>query len=230
MSGPDDLNPMRERMVAALYGELDDAGLRELRRRIAADPGLRAEWEELQETRALLRQAEPAERAPEFVFLATAPARARGPWRDLVRRPALAFALATVALLALLVSGLRVDRLDGGLALRWGPERPVLTGMPLEPATGRAAPEVRPAVAEDRGYLTRAELVTYTQELVRVMGSDLTDYDQRRSGEVLYLIHQVQDELSRRQQQDYERLDARIEEIRSALAELRAAPASGESR
>jgi hypothetical protein len=226
MSGPDDLNTQRERMVAALYGELDDAGLRELRRRIAADPGLRAEWDELQEARTLLRQVEPAEHAPEFVFLAPAKGRARGGWR----LPALGFGLATVALLALLVSGLRVDRLDGGLALRWGPERPVLTGIPLEPATGRAAPEVRPVVAEDRGYLTRAELVTYTQELVRVMGSDLTDYDQRRSGEVLYLIHQVQDELSRRQQLDYERLDARIEEIRRALAELRAAPASGESR
>jgi polyhydroxyalkanoate synthesis regulator phasin len=249
MMTPEDSVAFREKMVAALYGELSEEEMRDFQARLLEDAALRAEWEELREARAFLQHAEAPEESPEFVFLAPAEAgrpmrapRIHG-WRDWLRLPTVGFALTTAVLLALVVSGLRIDRVEGGLALRWGPSaapspdamRPgsPMAGIPLEPSAGRGAattgaPEVRPVVGVDRGYLTRAELVTYTQELVRLMGSDLDDYDRRRSGETVYMIREAYDDLARRQQQDYERLDTRIEEIRRALMGLREAPTSGQ--
>jgi hypothetical protein len=240
MSRPEDLAALRATMVAALYGELGEPERRALLERVAGDPALQAEWEELQEAQALLRRAEVAEPMPEFVFLApalpeTAPratrprTRAWGGWR----LPAIGFALATAALLALMVGGLRVDRMDHGLALHWGPSPvPVpagttLAGIPIEPAGSGAAAEAKPADPSRGTYLTRNELVAYTQELVRVMGSDLTDYDQRRSGETVYMVREAFDELARRHQLDYERLDARVDGIERGLAALAVTPATG---
>lgn len=237
MTRPDDQNAVRAEMVAALYGELGEPERRALMERVAADPALQAEWEELQQAQMLLRRAEVAEPVPDFVFLAPAPEaapfarkarhRAWGGWR----LPALGFGLATAALLALMVGGLRVDRMDHGLALRWGPA-PVpapaaaaLTGIPLEPSATSPAVEAQLVEASRGSYLTRNELVAYTQELVRVMGSDLTDYDRRRSGETVYMIREAFDELARRQQQDYERLDARVRLIESGLAAFAVTPA-----
>jgi hypothetical protein len=241
MTRPEDPAALRETMIAALYGELTDAEARAFRERLAGDSALRAEWEELEGTRRLLRRAEVDESVPEFVFLAPAhptaegrPAMARSGWRGWLRLPTIGFAIATAALLVLMGSGLRVDRVEHGLALRWGPPpapappSPSMTGIPLEPAaTSGAAREVVSVDPNRATYLTRAELVTYTQELVRLMGSDLNDYDQRRSGETVYLVREAFDELARRQQQDYERLDARIDEIGRGFAALREAPDSG---
>jgi len=246
---PEDSAAFREKMIAALYGELSEEEMRDFHARLAEDGALRAEWEALHEARAFLQHAEAPEESPEFVFLAPAetgrPMRAARirTWHEWLRLPTVGFALTTAVLLALLVSGLRMDRVEGGLALRWGPSpapspdarRPSspMAGIPLEPSAGRGAAttgvlEVRPVVDDDRGYLTRTELVTYTQELVRLMGSDLDDYDRRRSGETIYMVREAYDELARRQQQDYERLDNRIEEIRRALMGLREAPTSGQ--
>jgi len=240
MARPDDRNDLRAEMVAALYGELGESERQALMERVAADPALRAEWEELEQARSLLRRAEVAEPVPDFVFLAPAPVaapaartirtRAWGGWR----LPALGFAMAAAALLALMVGGLRVDRMDHGLALRWGPAPiptmttgPALTGIPLEPSVPSLAVEAQPVQADRGSYLTRNELVAYTQELVRVMGTDLTDYDRRRSGETVYMIREAFDELARRQQQDYERLDARIRLIERGLEGLAVTPAAG---
>ena len=235
MTRPEDLAALRATMVAALYGELSEPERRALLERVTADPALRAEWEELQEAQSLLRRAEVAEPVPDFVFLAPTPSatkarpRAWGGWR----LPALGFAAAAAALLALMVGGLRVDRMDHGLALQWGPS-PVpapagttMAGIPLEPAASGTTAEAQPAAPVQRSYLTRNELVAYTQELVRVMGSDLTDYDRRRSGETVYMIREAFDELARRQQQDYERLDARVRLIESGLAAFAVTPAAG---
>jgi hypothetical protein len=240
MTRPEDLATLRATMVAALYGELSEPERRALMERVAADPALRAEWEELQEAQAWLRRAEVAEPVPEFVFLAPAqPETARpatktrsGAWGGW-RLPALGFALATAALLALMVGGLRVDRVDHGLALRWGaspvptPAGTAMTGIPLEPSASGRAIEAQPVDRGQGTYLTRTELVAYTQELVRVMGSDLSDYDRRRSGETVYMVREAFDELARRQQQDYERLDARIDGIERGLAALAVMPATG---
>lgn len=235
MTRPEDLAAVRATMVAALYGELSEPERRALLERIATDPALRAEWDELQEAKALLRRAEVAEPVPDFVFLAPTPPamRARTHAWSGWRMPALGFALATAALLALMVGGLRVDRMDHGLALHWGPSPvPVpagtpMAGIPIEPAGSGTAAEAKPADPGRGSYLTRNELVAYTQELVRVMGSDLTDYDRRRSGETVYMVREAFDELARRQQQDYERLDARVRLIESGLAAFAVTPAAG---
>jgi anti-sigma factor RsiW len=240
MTQREDIAALRETMVAALYGELTEAELRGFRDRLAADPALQAEWDELQEARAFLRRAEDAEPVPEFVFLTPArvgsqsrPRAERAGWLRGLRVPTIGLALATATLLALMVGGLRVDREERGLALRWGPPPvpapagPGSAGIPLEPVASGSMPGVPSADSNGRTYLTRVELVAYSQELVRLMGSDLNDYDQRRSGETVYMVREAFDELARRQQQDYERLNARIDEIGRGLAALRETRVSG---
>ncbi|MBD3236861.1 MAG: hypothetical protein GF330_09165, partial [Candidatus Eisenbacteria bacterium] len=71
------LDPIRQKMVAALYGELPADAERELQAALAEDAELRAEWEELQAARGFLREAEHPEPAPSFVFTTPEPQRAR---------------------------------------------------------------------------------------------------------------------------------------------------------
>ena len=149
-------------------------------------------------------------------------------------------AVAFTALAALDAAGRPVDlvTLRGELEAREQLEA-ALKKCPMKSIIylGKPSPKDLAAVADkepaqpvqaDRGsYLTRNELVAYTQELVRVMGTDLTDYDRRRSGETVYMIREAFDELARRQQQDYERLDARIRLIERGLEGLAVTPAAG---
>jgi hypothetical protein len=134
----DSLDPRRDKLVAALYGELSAEEEQAFRAMLAADEALRAEWEELTEARAFLQEARSEEQAPQFVFLSpldldpAKSARGRvlrphaGFWAA-ARRPALGFALGAAALLVLVLSGLRADRQDGALVLRFGAPR---TGLP----------------------------------------------------------------------------------------------------
>jgi len=130
------LDPQRERMIAALYGELDPDEERALRALLAEDDALRAEWEELSAARAFLGRAEVCEPAPSFAFLEAPPAqsaarvgteragatgRGRGWSRRLWHSPLPGFAAAAAALAILLLAGLRADRQDGALVLRFGP-------------------------------------------------------------------------------------------------------------
>ena len=65
------LDPKRQTMIAALYGELSTEEQARFEVLLSEDAALRAEWEELRETRALLETVtanEPAH-TPEFVFI-----------------------------------------------------------------------------------------------------------------------------------------------------------------
>lgn len=132
------IDEIRQRMVAALYDELPEEELHELQARIAADPELSREWEELRGARAFLQEAASEEPAPQFVFLGPEPAapRARTARRDRagagwferwlagLRGPATGFALAAGTLVVLVAAGLRVDRTPGGLIVHFGGSTP----------------------------------------------------------------------------------------------------------
>lgn len=151
----DTLDPKRDLMISALYGELSPEEMDRFRRILDEDPQLRAEWEELQQTRTLLQEGSAEDRIPD-PFVEDAPwirsqdpggeaARGLEPVRESVQMiggrgrtsgngrgrwfsglrwllaPAAGFALATAVFLVLAFSGLRVDRLERGFAVHFGP-------------------------------------------------------------------------------------------------------------
>jgi hypothetical protein len=158
------LDALRQKMIAALYGELCEEEERELKARLAEDAELRADWDELQTARDFLKSAETEEPVPSFVFLgppedaadrsragsASGPAslpHGRRLW-DLVRSPVAGFALAAAALVILIVAGLRVDQTHEGLVLGFGP-----AGEPARREMPAPATEI-PALAEGSSYGT----------------------------------------------------------------------------
>ena len=64
MKRHDAVDPKIDRLIAALYGEMSDAERRDFDAELAADPALRAEWEEISGTRSLLAGWELEERVP----------------------------------------------------------------------------------------------------------------------------------------------------------------------
>jgi anti-sigma-K factor RskA len=198
------IDELRQRMIAALYGELPPGERREFEAALAADESLRREWEELQGARAFLAAAPIEDEVPQFVFLdpelaagraaGAASARARAgrssgrlgwgwlaPWRS----PAGGFALAGAAVIVLLLFGLRVDRTPAGLVVRFStpaPEtiallNPNSPGVRLEPnggGQGRST-EGDLNVAGLTGAAGGASVVSGVQGADGVSGSGATD-------------------------------------------------------
>ncbi|MBD3334883.1 MAG: hypothetical protein GF355_05155 [Candidatus Eisenbacteria bacterium] len=233
------LDPIRERMIAALYGELPEEEEREFRKLLETDETLRAEWEDLQFSRAFLKKADAAEATPSFVFVSplerpadAEPAQPKPPeenawtsfWDRLlgaVLSPATGLAIVTAALVILVLAGFRVDRVDGGLVFRFG--------RPPEPVSSSAAPDgaeqsdrsafaepgagvLQPA-ADPGAYMTRAEFAAYSDDLMRLMAAMMSDYEQRRDGQIAYMMRGFYDELLQRQRRDYEDLDSQLDRV-----------------
>jgi hypothetical protein len=214
------LDEQTEHLVAALYGELSPAEEDALRRELAADPALRAEYEELAETRAVMGSWEIED--PESTFLlpaGDAPSGWGGRIRRAFRGPALTwgFAGATAALAVLLVAGFRVDRVDHGLVFRFGPE-PVAAPAP-DTASGPASlgpgvvlppgPRAVP-VAEQGVPVTREDLDRYAGGLMQAMSGLLDNYQERRNAELAYILKGFYDSMTAEQQKKYEELRAQV--------------------
>lgn len=217
------LDTLREKMVAALYGELGTEEMKRFEEALAADEALRAEWEELRGTRNFIGVAGVGEEEAEFSF--TLPvdlppvddgkgrgALVRGPWRRWWTAAA-GFSAAAAIFAVLLFSGLRVDRTPGG----W------LVGF-------SGAPEYRAGLghADEDGAdaaLTREDFAAFARELVQATDQRLTRLEERRSGEQAVLVRGVLEALDRQQQdlylnqqRNYEDLRARVELVAYGLA------------
>jgi len=152
----DSIDPRKEKLVAFLYGELPDAEAREIEKMLESDLELRGEFDELREMKGLLGEWDVEEKEPSFVLVGTAGASPscgrganvfEGPAFDAGRRGAFArvaasrawwgLAAAACLLLALGASGFRVQRLDGGVAFRFG--EPAASGPASGLPSGSAA-------------------------------------------------------------------------------------------
>lgn len=170
------IDPRLERLIASLYGELPKAEEQEIQRLLAEDPALRAEWEELRETRAILKGWEVEEAAPSFLVVggessgtagtvgARKAARPHGRlWMRLARlAPAPAWGLAAAALLlaGLALADFQVQRVAGGIAFRFGDraESPEVA-VRNQPVGDETAP-ARPAAESASGAAIPAGRVT----------------------------------------------------------------------
>jgi hypothetical protein len=219
------LDPRIDRMIASLYGELSGAEEIEFQRLLTEDPELRSEYEELRGTRAHMKGWKIERTAPSFVMLEKERSAfsgglrarfARG-FRALSGPSGWALAGAAAALFGLFLAGARVERFDGGVALRFGaPERPVELAQPLGPPEGLetkrpSEPGLVPASVAP--YVTREELQTYNDQLMRSLVILLNEYSDRHEGDVAGLVRAVYDQMSIQQSYDYQELAHRLEAL-----------------
>jgi len=231
----DILDPRRQMLIGALYEELSPEEQSAFEALLDEDASLRADWEELRETRRVLAEASAEETAPGFRFLAedaAAPVASPGFFTRLRAGfqsgwvPAWSFAGATLVLLVMLVAGFRIDRVDGGVAFRFGPgsEIPTAGGSPpatmaggaesldlgqyADPARVRAVP-----AAATGGYLTRSDLDGYTVGVMQAVSGLLGSYQEDQRGEIAFILQGLYEQLRMEQRRDFEKLRARVDGV-----------------
>jgi len=215
-----------EQLIAALYGELSPEEEAALRARMDADPGLRAEYLELSETRAVMGAWDVEGPASPFALPGTAPAGFGERLRRAFRAPLLTwgFAGATLALVGLLIAGFRVDRVDRGLAFRFGPEpaaapAPSLVSGPAAPSTDVVlpqGPEMTP-VAEQGVPVTREDLDRYAGGIMQAMSGLLDNYQERRNAELAYILKGFYDTMTSEQEKKYQELRSQVHGVGMGL-------------
>ncbi len=233
-------------LIALLYGELSPSEAEDLRKQIAGDPALRAEWEELQKTRSLLSRWDIPEAPPRVVFVhrttagggvsdgaqrvgwiagtpgggtsAEAPGAGQVVTRPGRQRSLRRFLVPafTLAAAALLLVGL------GWAGLRV--ER-IPGGLAFR--LGREATSETPASVASRAA-PAASMVTQTEldDVVRTLGRSmlviLADDAERRDRETGRVLQTAFTGLNDRQEQSYKELRARIEAVGLGLQQNQA--------
>lgn len=240
----ENMDPRIDKLVAYLYGELPESEARAFRRLLETDDALRAEYEELSGAREVLGGWEVEERVPSFVLVEgteprrerrAAPASARW-WERLTESlrsfavtPAWGLAAAAALLLIAGAFGFRVERVDGGLAFRFGGDRPAATqpaGRPVSPGGAELAsngPDAMPdsgganrspvvPVSAD-GYLTRDDLKSYDADLMLTLAQLLNEYSRKRDQEVAEGFQSLYQQVTTERLYNDEQLAGRIDVI-----------------
>jgi len=222
------LDPKRQTLIAALYGELDAEELAKFQALLEEDAALRAEWEELREARALLETAtmnEPAH-TPEFVFIDRSQKEAKRKrgfaWLPAFS-PAWGFASAAACLAILMGAGLRLDHVDNGLMLRFGPG-PASKPTPV-PATQTVTPQesksslVTPIPNDGTHIETTAQVVTrddlnqYSNRILVSLTRLMDESQDRQRKEFGYMMGRFYEEMANEQERKYESLRQRVDGI-----------------
>lgn len=211
----------QELMIGAIYGELSPDEEREFENLIEGDAAIRSEFEELRDTRNVLEKWDVGDPTTGFVFLdptETTPTRKPGGlWSRLTGWfstpiPSWGFAATSVALAVLILAGFRVDRVENGVAFRFGSETPQVTplgqmasGSPLQqmPADGVLQPA-------SLGALTRDDLDQYSSGVLRIMSGMLDDYQDERNAEMIYIFQRLYEEMRFERRREYEELRAQM--------------------
>ncbi len=212
----------QELMIAAIYGELSSDEEREFEALIEGDAAIRSEFEELRDTRTVLEKWDVSAPTRGFVFVDPAETTATRKPGGLRARltgwfstpiPIWGFAATSVALAVLILAGFRVDRVENGVAFRFGPETPqvdspgrMADGSPLQqmPADGVLQP------VSHLGALTRDDLDQYSSGVVRIMSGMLDDYQEERNAEMVYILQRLYEEMRFERRREYEELRAQM--------------------
>jgi len=192
-----------ERMVAALYGEMEEDERREFDTAIAGDETLAIEWEELRHARALLASHLVAASEDEDPYLLPAeilPKRSLQrasvvPFRSWVTASGIGFAAAAVLFVVLLIGGLRMDRTSDGLLLAFG-----------HGSTATGANQPRSA-----DVLTREEFADFARVMIGATAERFDELERRQANVQAEVAQALFDALSQSQLRQYDDLRARIE-------------------
>ena len=217
------LDHWRDRMVAALCGELDETERQELERALVADDELRCDWQELAEARAALDTIRNEDDAPQPRFelppLAPGDGRGHGVWRWFGAAAA-GFLGAALLFGGLLLGGLRVDRTPDGLFVALGHETVLNQRLQAEAQ--------RTLAQEQQQYLTRDEFMSLARTLVGATAARLDELERRQSANQTGTARLLYQALASRQQRQYNDLRARLQvaSLRSTGATRRVPPAA----
>lgn len=192
-----------ERMVAALYGEMEEDERRELEAAIAEDDTLAREWEELGHARALLASHLVASSEDEDPYLLPAeilPKKSSRrasvvPFRRWVTASGIGFAAAAALFVVLLIGGLRIDRTPDGLLVAFG-----------HGSTAASANQPRAA-----DVLTREEFADFARVMIGATAERFDELERRQANVQAEVAQALFDALSQSQLRQYDDLRARIE-------------------
>jgi hypothetical protein len=202
------IDPWRDTMVAALYGELSDDEMREFEAMLEEDEELRRDWQELLEARAGLQRLAREDEAPSFSFrMPPGPAREEPAnvvplWRWAVASAA-GFAAAASIFLVLILAGLRVDRTPDGVLVRFG-------GTAGEALAASQAVDGS-AVPMGRETITRAEFAALADALIGATAARLDELERRQVNSQAEVARALYDALAVQQQRQYDSLTSQIQ-------------------
>jgi hypothetical protein len=199
------LDPARDRLVAALLGELAVDERAELERQLAADDTLRRDRDELELGRRAAAAAAAATRpgADDFAFAwPPEPARPRRGLGHTLLAVAAGFLLAALTFSALLLLGLRLDRSGGALVIGFA--------APTEPAAaaGDALLAALPTATEPP--LSRAELAAGLDAVLQVTAVRFAALERRQAETQAVISRSLYDALSSNQLRQTEALSTEI--------------------
>ena len=245
------IDPKRERLIAYLYGEMTEDESKSFVRMLETDETLREEFEELRGAREILADWRVTEPTPSFVFLNETAGRPEGAawWKRFsflggAGGFGLGLATAGAAALILAITGFRMERVDGGLAFRFGEEQkralPVsepftpIRSEPLEFVTNpRTTTPNAPAVsAGSSEYITRAEFEKLSGQMVGSVVDLLNEYGNHQNQEVTGVLQAMYADLSDRQSRDSEEIRHRMSAlgVELLLRQAKNKPSSGDLR
>jgi len=249
------IDPKRERLIAYLYGEMTEEESKSFVRMLESDTTLRAEYEELRGAREILSGWRVPEPTPSFVFLNETAGRPKGAawWKkfEFLRGAGgfgLGLATAAAVALVLAITGFHVEKLDGGLAFRFGEEkRNVLPSSealdrfelsnptrsaPLEFANGAKPAAPNAAAASSGEYITRAEFEKMSNEMVGSIVDLLNEYGNHQNQEVTGVLQAMYAQLSDKQSRDSEEIRHRMSAlgVELLMRQAKNKPSSGELR
>lgn len=232
----ENIDPRIDKMIAFLYGELPDAEARAFERLLEKDDDLRREYEELAGTRQQLAGWEVEERVPSFVMV-DRPSRVadRAPretaWSRFVESlrgfgtsPAWGLAAAALLLVVLAATGFRVQKIDGGIAFRFGEPEPAVT-VPVQGARDLLAspgqlasnPAVDPntgyVMPVSDGYITPELFQRKSEEQMMTIVSLLNEFGRQQEKERYNMVQSVYQQMSDEQNRDFRQLSGRIDAL-----------------
>ena len=198
------LDPRRDRMMAAFCGDLSKDEEQAFLRSLEEDDEIRAEWEELLEVRSFLHQARAEESPGGFAFemppeeakpvVWKRPRRSAWSLPSLFRSPVAGFALGAAAVVILLVAGLRIDHTGRGLLVHFGGAEPART-------------------TAEGDFVTRAEVSSALADFGQAVDAQLIDYQTRSRGEMIYAMREMNNYLTRRQENENLLLNQRFQNV-----------------
>lgn len=223
----DSLDPRREQMIAALYGELSPEEELEFQESLRSDAALRAEWEELQGTRSFLKDWAIPDPEPRFVFVDQAETPARkapgaagsgGFWgrlAGLLPAPAWSFAAVSLVLAGLMLAGFRVDRVPGGLAFHFGAQAgTAVPGAQHLLASGQAVPpDSNRPLTLPASQMSQANLDAYSADMMGAVMAMLQKYQDEQNAQLAYILNGFYEELRTEGKRDYDQVNARLEAL-----------------
>ncbi|NNF06434.1 MAG: hypothetical protein HKN21_06710, partial [Candidatus Eisenbacteria bacterium] len=214
---------------------------------LETDPALKAEWEEMSQTRSILSKLDDTEAVPSFNFLIdehvepveparlavvspepTFGERVKGWFKGFGAQPAWGMATAALVVAVLAMSDFKIQKVDGGLAFRFG-DAPMTAQYQVPPSDsvvpqqgtvglGNGVELTRASTGDTGGLVTRNELEATQSEMFRIMLSMIKDYDNHRSEKVDELMRILYSDLSTKQTQAYGELRGRIETVGIGMA------------